>query len=170
MNSRALKMLMDEHEIILKAVQHARTLLKIGAGSGNKDSLAWHIAFFKEYGDRFHHGKEEAVLFPELAERNEMLGMTIVESLKEHHDNFRVTLADISLCLEEGNWELVKKDFERYLSDLEDHISAENDELFVSAEALWSNEESETMYFRFQDMDRELGEERKRDFENRVLK
>lgn len=170
MSSRALKMLMEEHEIILKAVQRARAILKTGAGSENKDSLAWYAAFFKEYGDRFHHGKEEAVLFPELAAQNEMLGMTIVESLKEHHDNFRVALADISQNLEDENWERVQKDFEQYLSELEDHISAENDELFVSAEALLSGEESEKMYYSFQDMDRELGEGRKSDFENRVLK
>ncbi|HMW96335.1 MAG TPA: hypothetical protein PJ983_03720, partial [Flavobacteriales bacterium] len=53
----------------------------------------------------------------------------------------------------------------RYMRDLEDHISAENDELFVLAENLLGKKEREDVYFRFMDIDRQLGEDRKKELE-----
>ena len=52
--------------------------------------------------------------------------------------------------------------------DLLDHIAAENDELFVLAETLMSEDELETIYFKFKDIDMELGEVNKIELEESI--
>ena len=42
-----------------------------------------------------------------------------------------------------------------------DHIAVENDELFVLAESLMDEDELETIFFKFKDIDMELGEDGK---------
>jgi len=49
-----------------------------------------------------------------------------------------------------------------------DHIAAENEELFVLAENLMDEHQLETIYFKFVDVDMELGESRKKDFEKLI--
>ena len=57
-----------------------------------------------------------------------------------------------------------------YMRDLNDHISAEDDELFVLAENLFDQQQLDTIYFRFKDIDMELGEARKKALEEMILK
>ena len=49
-----------------------------------------------------------------------------------------------------------------------DHIGAENDELFSLAENLMGEDDLETIYFKFKDIDMELGEDRKRELEESI--
>jgi hemerythrin-like domain-containing protein len=68
---------------------------------------------------------------------------------------------DIAEALDEQKWELTQATLERYTNDLLDHISVENDEVFIMAETLFSDTELERIYFLFQDIDIKLGQERK---------
>jgi hypothetical protein len=52
---------------------------------------------------------------------------------------------------------------------LTDHISAEDDELFITAEELLDDDEKESLYFSFLDKDRELDENKKIEYEERIL-
>ena len=54
------------------------------------------------------------------------------------------------------------------MQDLLDHIAAENDELFVLAETLMEEDDLETIYFKFKDIDLELGEDRKVELEESI--
>ena len=168
MISRALQMLYDEHDVILKAINKLQQLLKENNLPTKTESLRSFIRFFQGYGDVFHHHKEENTLFPLLTKKNEMLGMTIIEALEEHHSEFRETLLDISDALDKQDWETVTKELGRYLSDLADHISAENDELFVAAEMELTEEEKEKLYFDFLDQEMETGTEKKKEWEKQI--
>jgi hemerythrin-like domain-containing protein len=60
---RATKLLMEEHEIILRALD----VLEAHAHRGKQPPPAL-LEFFKEFADAHHHGKEEEILFPALEE------------------------------------------------------------------------------------------------------
>jgi hemerythrin-like domain-containing protein len=64
---------------------------------------------------------------------------------------------------------MAKEIFRRYLPDLRNHIGAENNELFITAEQMLSDDEKATLYFSFLYKDSELGEDRKKEFENKIL-
>lgn len=64
-----VEVLIDEHKLILKAV--ATLKQKVAQTELNKsinpDSITVLVDFFRMYADRFHHGKEEGILFSELS-------------------------------------------------------------------------------------------------------
>lgn len=164
MHTEALQMLYEEHQVILQKVHSLRQLLQNEDLAEKQAALRQYITFFKNYGDAFHHQKEEDLLFSFLRLTQPGL-VPIVEALEEHHEMFREYLADIGVAVDEGEWDKVRSLFEKYLSNLEDHISAEDDELFVSVEMVLSPVEKERLFFAFQDKDEELGMNLKTQYE-----
>ncbi len=160
------KVLYDEHEEILSAVKLVNESEKLL----NENPEKWKefcekiIYFFRNYADKYHHYKEEQLLFPKIAEENEVMGMNIIAEMLENHEDFRDYLSEIEENLEFDLNNAFKK-LTDYCEDLSDHIAAENEELFISAENLLSEKDLETMMFQFQDIDRDLGEENKKKME-----
>ncbi|MBK9283015.1 MAG: hemerythrin domain-containing protein [Sphingobacteriaceae bacterium] len=121
--------------------------------------------FLQKYSDGYHHFKEEEILFPAMSQHPEFLLQGILDELKEHHENFREYIAEAIDALEEKNFEKVQSILEKLITELMDHIAIENDELFVMAENLFTEKELEEIFFRFSDIDRELGKENKLEIE-----
>jgi hemerythrin-like domain-containing protein len=170
MHSKAMRLLYDEHDFILKGIRKTLSILEQNDICNNRIQLLWLLSFFKEYGDLYHHKKEENVLFHVISNKDEMLGQGIVQEFNEHHENFRELLGSARNAMETSDGANAKKHLKQYLSDLQDHIAAENDELFVSAEQLLNEVEKEKMYFRFLDKDNELGDARKKEWEQQIEK
>ena len=169
MNSQAIQMLYDEHEIILKAIANVNTIFESEDLSTQADSLLWFIEFFRVYGDLYHHHKEEDLLFSLIEQKDSMLAEGIISSLTEHHEIFREDLQSAQNAISKSDWTSVRRIFNQYLSNLQNHISAENDEFFITVEQILSDEEKESLYFSFLDKDRELDENRKREYEKSIL-
>ncbi|RLD22601.1 MAG: hypothetical protein DRI69_00710 [Bacteroidetes bacterium] len=163
MNHNGIEYLVAEHDII----SSVEDLLPRLDGYWNIDKEVYEeavkllITFFREYGDKFHHYKEEQVLFPRLNSNYEFSQPTLVEELEDHHEFFREYVSSLENSLQNKDYEKVQGTLKSYVRDLLDHIGAENDELFVMAESLFSEEELEAMYFDFVDYDRDIGEETK---------
>ena len=126
------------------------------------------IHFFREYADGYHHRKEEEVLFPEIKNHPDFVLHDIIDEFEQHHDDFRDYTVEIEEALAENDFVKSYSELNKYLQDLLDHIGAENDELFVLAETLMSEDELETIYFKFVDIDLELGEEKKIELEKMI--
>lgn len=158
-----MQVLVHEHDIISKAENVIQAL----KNTWESDPVEYThkverlIAFFREYSDQFHHHKEEVVLFRELKDNPDFLPKDIVTELEGHHQAFRETVAEIEEAVDNGNYPRAQQLLEGYIDDLLDHIAIENDELFSMAESVFSAEQLERMYFQFEDIDRELGIERK---------
>ena len=60
---RATKLLMEEHEVILRALD----VLEAYANR-NQEAPPALLEFFSDFADAHHHGKEEEILFPALEE------------------------------------------------------------------------------------------------------
>lgn len=168
--STPLHMLYEEHDIILRAVNQAKNL----SGKWNEDGDFFEqeirrlVLFFKEYADGFHHRKEEEVLFPAVKDHPDFTLQEIVDEFMQHHEDFRDYAAEVIDAMDSKEYEKGFKILMRYCSELEDHIGAENDELFVLAENLMSPDELERLNFMFMDVDREIGDDKKREMEGSV--
>jgi len=160
---KATQMLYDEHSIIVKAIDTAKQLKSLVG----KDDLHYEktvhdlILFFRNYADRYHHYKEEQILFPEMAKRNELLGDGVLKEMFENHEDFRNMIKNIEHHLDIKDYQAAQKQLEEYAEALLDHIAVENDEVFQMAETLFTEDELEKIYFRFEDSDRETGSNEK---------
>lgn len=179
MTNNPTKLLMDEHDIIYQVEKSIISMDLYWEKDEEKFKTLMSdlLHFFREYSDRFHHVKEEEILFPELINHPDFLLNEIIDELEEHHEMFREYTKEIEELLSENQFEKAYKILKKYLSDLLDHIAIENDELFSITENLFSEDQLEKMYFRFKDVDIELGEEEKvklesfpKQFQSEILK
>ena len=162
-------MLIHEHDVILKAIERVNDIFKSQHLSSNAESLTWFLKFFREYGDLYHHRKEEDILFSLIEKKDLMLAIGIIKALTEHHEIFREDLGKAQNALSNSDWILARNILSSYFSNLKDHISAENDEFFISVDQLLDDSEKEALYFSFLDKDRELDENKKKELERKVL-
>lgn len=165
-----INVLTDEHILITKACQISE---KIGKLIGKKDEEYENtarklISVFKEYGDTYHHFKEEQLLFPEMNKKNELLEDGIIKEMFENHECFRELLKEIEKFLDKKDFLRAQQQLHIYTEALLDHIAVEDDEVFQIAESLFTPGELENIYFRFMDCDNELGQEKKKHFEQIV--
>lgn len=161
--TRSMKMLYDEHEIIVNAIDTAKQAKSlIGKEDASYEKLIHQlIGFFRNYADKYHHFKEEEILFPEMAKRNELLADGVIKEMFENHSDFREMIQNIETALNEKKYAETQQQLEKYTEALLDHIAVENDEVFQTAESIFSEEELEKIYFRFEDCDRNLGNAKK---------
>lgn len=160
-------MLMDEHSVIKKTESIIRGMDQLWVNNPEKykANVFRLLHFFKEYSDKFHHYKEEEVLFPEMRNHPDFTLDEIIDELEDHHKMFREYAADIKGCIENDQLEKAHDILNKYIHNLLDHIAIEDDELFSMAESIFSPKEFENIYFKFQDIDRELGIDYKEDLE-----
>lgn len=126
--------------------------------------------FLNEYADKIHHRKEEEILFPALLDCPEFTLNELLLELKVHHVRFREFSRKIKENIALKNYAQSYVILKEYCNELLDHIAIENDELFVLTETLLNQEELERIFFKFQDVDREVGLERKAELESIITK
>ena len=163
MNNQPIQLLMDEHDVI----SHVEKLIHSLQKWLNKNqeiyesSIQSLLIFFKEYADGYHHYKEERILFPKLNNHPDFSQQELIAELEEHHELFRDHLSTIKDSLARRDFEKVQDTLVIYVDELLDHIAVENDELFVMAESILTENELEKVYFAFMDIDVELGQNKK---------
>jgi hemerythrin-like domain-containing protein len=170
MEHNPIQTMLDEHEVICSSEAFIEGLEGVWNNDPEKykDVVTKLVEFFREYADGYHHRKEEDVLFPEIKNHPDFVLQELIDEFEQHHEDFRDYTKEIEEALQAEDYDKSFKELNAYLQDLLDHIGAENDELFVLAETLMSEEELETIYFKFKDIDMELGEDRKKELEQSI--
>lgn len=165
-----IELLIQEHDIILQAIESAKKLSSIKGTNPEayQFDIKKMIGFFRNYADKYHHYKEETLLFPAMCDENAILKDGIIGEMMDNHSKFRNDLIEIEADLNELELDSANKKVVKYLNELLDHISIENDEVFQIAESLLSESEIEKIYFGFIDIDRELGIAEKSELESLV--
>jgi len=159
----SIKILYDEHELIVSAlgfISDAGDLIERNPAAYEK-IVRRLLSFFRNYADKYHHHKEEEILFPEMSKKNELLAEGILKEMLDNHEDFRQMLCDIENSIDKREYEIAQRLLNLYKEALLDHIAVENDEVFQVAEGLMEEEELEKIYYRFIDCDRDLGMEYK---------
>jgi hemerythrin-like domain-containing protein len=158
-------LLVQEHRIIERMVPPIKNELSRMEETKevNPKFIDVTVDFIRTYADHCHHGKEEGILFRELAKKTlSTEHATIMRELIEEHVYGRKTtrnLADAKERFVKGNPEALKG-VRKFLSDLAEfypkHIEKEDKKFFHSAMTYFTPQEQKTMLQECWEFDRKL--------------
>jgi hemerythrin-like domain-containing protein len=139
-NMKPIGPLIREHRLIERMVKILeKELIKIKkTGKIDTNLILGGVDFFRIYADRTHHGKEEDILFRELAKKELSIEhKTIMNNLLEDHKFARKTvgaLAEANVSFIRGNMESMKEiilNLEKLITLYPRHIYTEDKEFFI---------------------------------------
>jgi len=151
--SPPVKMLMDEHVLIkrlIALIPEMVTRLDIGKEADKKDVLD-SVDFIRNYADRFHHAKEEDILFKYFDEN-----MDILKVMHEDHTSGRNHVKKALEALDAGDGKTVTDHLSAYALLLSGHIKKEDEVLYPWMERNLTTREIGEMYGKFGNVDREF--------------
>lgn len=160
----------SEHAIILDAAYITLSLDHSWEEDSLKyeNNLALMLDFFTFYGDKFHHQKEEEIIFRSLLKTDEPDIAMIINEMLEHHDDFRSTVSEIRELLYRKEYARAQEKISFYVNTIRDHIINEDEILFSLMDSIFSKEELDVMYDNCNVIDEKLGLKYKRELENYV--
>jgi hemerythrin-like domain-containing protein len=157
--SKISDILMDEHKNILKVIDFLLIECdNVEQGKDiDKDFFKKTIDFIRNYADKFHHAKEEDLLFKEMCSDNvsEKLHCNPIEQMLHEHDLGRDFVRGIEEGVEEGNKEKVLENARGYAQLLQEHIFKEDNILYPMAEEAFSEDIKEKMIKKFLEIENE---------------
>ncbi len=157
-------LLMIEHRLIERTLQLAeRESERVRAGRVDAAFIDTVVDFIRTYADRTHHGKEEDILFAELAKKplSEADADRMRELVAEHATARRATgeLVEANakyLAGNEGSRAVILEKL-RFITDFyPKHIAKEDKRFFPDTEKYFSAAELETMLARFNEFARRM--------------
>lgn len=148
MKTNVTRMMVDEHQLILRMialVEHNTTLLEEGKFRNWRFYLDA-VDFIRNYADRFHHAKEEDVLFIELIKNGMPEKQSPIEAMHMEHEQGRAHVRAIeeaaqkALDGETGQAAIIAEHAKGYAALLRGHIEKEDDILYPLAERVLPEE------------------------------
>lgn len=126
------KMLSEEHQNILKItsalIKECDTLESGRALDKNFFEKA--IGFIRNYADKFHHAKEEDILFAEINKGNANMHCNPTQQMLYEHEQGREYVKGIEDGLKNNNVKKVIENARGYASLLQEHIWKEDNILY----------------------------------------
>ena len=164
--TKTSKILAEEHQNILKVIDVlSDECNNLSAGKKiNKDFLTKAIDFIRNYADKFHHAKEEDILFKEfckVAEREEV-HCNPVEQMLVEHDMGRRFIKEIEEGLNEEDKQKVISGIKGYTSLLQEHIFKEDNILYPMADEVLNKEIEQEMLKKFEQVNKEKIKDREK--------
>jgi len=158
------KILAGEHKNILKVID---VLLKecdaLKSGQElDKDFFEKTIEFIRGYADKFHHAKEEDILFVELCKDTVRMHCNPTEQMLHEHELGRNFVKNMEKGLEENNQNKIIENARGYSQLLQEHIYKEDNILYPMADEALSQEINEMMLNKFKKVEQKSIEENKK--------
>lgn len=144
MKTNVTQVMVDEHKLILRMitlVENNTTLLEAGKFR-NWQFYLDAVDFIRNYADRFHHAKEEDVLFTALVKNGMPEKQSPIEAMQMEHDQGRDHVrameeaAQKALNGESGQPSIIAEHAKGYAALLRGHIEKENEILYPLAERI----------------------------------
>ncbi len=173
---RCTEILVAEHDhiwLLLDRLEGARQDLEQGQPVA-PGLLSKSLDFIRLYADRCHHGKEEDLLFPVLAEKGIPVDGGPIGAMLEEHEQGRALVGQLREAVArytQGDRSAagpMAEALSGYTALLRQHILKENDVLFPMAESVLTSQEDMELARRFDEMDLELLGAEKRHLEEWV--
>ena len=142
---KALQMLVDEHTNILRLLNLAEYLMERSEITPNSISILNEIIYYiKNYADKYHHAKEENILF----KKGDSVA-TIIKVMLSEHEESRGYVSQAVLGIETNNQAQIKQAMTAYIELLRNHIDKENNILYPYFERNLSNGEKNELEQKF---------------------
>lgn len=132
----ALKILSNEHKNILmvidalsKECDYLQSESKI-----NIDFFKKAIDFVRGYADKFHHAKEEDILFVELCKGDVQMPCNPTQQMIYEHELGRDFISELERGIEKNDKDKIIENAKGYAQLLQDHIFKEENILYPMAE------------------------------------
>jgi hemerythrin-like domain-containing protein len=167
MTNSPIEMLEAEHHFIAKVVSAAGLLAdKLEAGQSVEAQVFQNIVeFMRVYADKCHHGKEEDLLFPLLAERGVPLRGCPVDALMREHAMGRALVKGLAEAAEA--WQIgdasarenLIKNLRGVTELYPNHIWKEDYLLFPMSNKVLSAEDQQKLALEFEQVEEAVGRE-----------
>jgi hemerythrin-like domain-containing protein len=144
MKENVTQVMVDEHSLIVRmiALVEKNTELLDAGKFRNWQFYLDAVDFIRNYADRFHHAKEEDVLFVALVKNGMPEKQSPIEAMHMEHDEGRAHVrtmeeaAQKALDGESGQAVIIAEHAKGYAKLLRGHIEKENDILYPLAERI----------------------------------
>ena len=158
---RSTRRLIDDHDLILRAIEAISVEAKNTTDSGNFNESFWidSIDFIKNFADGIHHNKEENHLFEIYSQRGIGKEFGPVAVMLNEHIIGRVCVNNMESALQNGKTDVQKlvSSAREYCELLVQHIAKENQILFPLGETVISDSDEILLNTLFDDAELELG-------------
>lgn len=148
MKTNVTQVMVDEHKLILRmiALVETNTALLESGKFRNWQFYLDAVDFIRNYADRFHHAKEEDVLFTELIKNGMPEKQSPIEAMHMEHDQGRAHVrameeaAQKAFDGEAGQAAIISQHAKGYATLLRGHIEKEDSILYPLAERVLSED------------------------------
>ncbi|MDF2519642.1 MAG: Hemerythrin cation binding domain protein [Clostridia bacterium] len=125
--SEPIQRLVDEHKLILELLDLVPVLCdKINADlEGSRELVALSADFIRQFADKFHHAKEEDILFAYAKGNSDIINVML-----EDHKKGRYYAKSILLGLDMEDASFITYSLKHYRELLSEHIKKENEILY----------------------------------------
>lgn len=148
----AIELLVNEHDSILKMIQVTKTMLDSSRNTPLRvDHLEQVVDFIKNFADKYHHLKEEDVLFVEMESHGMSRENGPIAVMLHEHNQGRAYIAKAVEAIElyktgdQTSLEVIKVNLLNYCDLLTNHINKENTILYPMAERILPKQLVESM-------------------------
>ena len=139
------QILSDEHQNILKVIDAV-----LNECNELEKGKALDVSFFnkvidfiKNYADKFHHAKEEDILFKAMLEQEENLHCNPIPVMLHEHESGREFVKAMEIGLQTNNKSHLIKNARAYCYLLQEHIYKEDNILYPMAEQALNDEQKQ---------------------------
>ena len=157
--SPPIKKLVDEHVLIKRWVAMIPEVidsLDVETEPG-RQLIIDGIEFIRSYADKYHHAKEEEILFKYFDEN-----LDIIKTMREDHENARAHVRAVLEALEKRDKESISEHLNAYQELLTEHVKKEDEILYLWMERNLSITQVGELFSKFNGKDEEFGDEPKR--------
>lgn len=157
----ALRLLSEEHQDILKvadALVEECNSLKSGKGI-DIGFFKKSIKFIKNYADKFHHAKEEDILFIELNKDDVLLNCNPTQQMLYEHNLGRNFVKGLEKGVKEKNKDKIIENATGYAQLIQEHIFKEDNILYPMAERALSKEAKNKISNKFKQVKKRFNKE-----------
>lgn len=142
---KATSILRSEHEVILDVLSALESISRpaLAGGELDRSSARQVLDFLRGFCDRCHHGKEEQILFPALAEAGLPLEVGPLAVMASDHAEGRSLIAAMGQALEDAVQSQAGADVRfgsaaaQYVALMREHIDKENGVLFPMGDGMF---------------------------------
>lgn len=152
------KILSDEHKNILKFIDILDEKCD-NAEEGKVDGEFFKkaIEFIRNYADKFHHAKEENILFKELCKDEVEMHCNPIDQMLYEHEQGRGFVKGMEEALKKNDKEKIIENTRGYIQLLRDHIFKEDNILYPMADQALSEKTQKLILKKFEEAEKKLG-------------